>query len=191
MEYVKLTDGVEIKEIIQVKYSHTTDSCYIIFKGQDNNIYQLSISDHYADNHDQLLGLFEDADKDLVIDELTSYVKDDEFYDALQAFTYYGFEKASAYDESNVFKLVGKGNLDRALSGQYHDLSIESVGLLENNQILAINDHDLSINYIPKVEAIDYVEKMAEAEISFKDYYEQSQKFHEAELELEEERAIN
>ena len=51
MEYTKLTDGIEIKEVLQSKKSNTTESYYILFKDENGDVYQLALSDHYADNH--------------------------------------------------------------------------------------------------------------------------------------------
>lgn len=71
MEYTKLTDGIEIKEVLQGKKSNTTESYYILFKDENGDVYQLALSDHYADNH---WIPFTDDEYDLS-DELTDIIK--------------------------------------------------------------------------------------------------------------------
>ena len=173
MEYTKLTDGIEIKEVLQSKKSNTTESYYILFKDEHGDVYQLALSDHYADNH---WIPFTDDEDDLS-DELTDIIKDDDLADCISGLEYYGFSKAKKYDEKEVNELIGKGNLDKALSGETYDLKIETTELIENDQVLKINDSDLMINYLPKTEDINLVNELVENEVTAKDFYQQNENF--------------
>ena len=173
MEYTKLTDGIEIKEVLQSKKSNTTESYYILFKDENGDVYQLALSDHYADNH---WIPFTDDEDDLS-DELTDIINDDDLADCISGLEYYGFSKAKKYDEKEVNELIGKGNLDKALSGETYDLKIETTELIENDQVLKINDSDLMINYLPKTEDINLVNELVENEVTAKDFYQQNENF--------------
>lgn len=173
MEYTKLTDGIEIKEVLQGKKSNTTESYYILFKDENGDVYQLALSDHYADNH---WIPFTDDEYDLS-DELTDIINDDDLLDSITSLEYYGFSKAKKYDEKEVNELIGKGNLDKALSGETYDLKIETTELTENDQVLIINDIDLMINYLPKTEDINLVNELVENEVTTKDFYQQNENF--------------
>ena len=173
MEYKKLTDGIEIKEVLKSKKSNTTESYYILFKDENGDVYQLALSDHYADNH---WIPFTDDEDDLS-DELTDLVNDDDLMDCISGLEYYGFSKAKKYDEKEVNELIGKGNLDKALSGETYDLKIETTELIENDQVLKINDSDLMINYLPKTEDINLVNELVENEVTAKDFYQQNENF--------------
>lgn len=173
MEYTKLTDGIEIKEVLQGKKSNTTESYYILFKDENGDVYQLALSDHYADNH---WIPFTDDEYDLS-DELTDIINDDDLVDCITSLEYYGFSKAKKYDEKEVNELIDKGNLDKALSGETYDLKIETTELTENDQVLIINDSDLMINYLPKTEDINLVNELVENEVTTKDFYQQNENF--------------
>lgn len=173
MEYTKLTDGIQIKEVLQSKKSNTTESYYILFKDEDGDVYQLALSDHCADNH--WISFTEDEDD--LNDELTEIINDDDLMDCISGLEYYGFEKAKKYDEKAVKKLIGQGNLDKALSGETYDLKIETTELTENGQVLKINDSDLMINYLPKTEDINFVNELVENEVTTKDFYQQNENF--------------
>lgn len=173
MEYKKLTDGIEIKEVLQSKKSNTTESYYILFKDENGDVYQLALSDHYADNH---WIPFTDDEDDLS-DELTDLINDDDLMDCISGLEYYGFSKAKKYDEKEVNELIGKGNLDKALSGETYDLKIETTELTENDQVLKINDSDLMINYLPKTEDINLVNELVENKVTTKDFYQQNENF--------------
>lgn len=173
MEYTKLTDGIEIKEVLQSKKSNTTESYYILFTDENGDVYQLALSDHYADNH---WIPFTDDEDDLS-DELTDFINDADLMDCISGLEYYGFSKAKKYDEKEVNELIGKGNLDKALSGETYDLKIETTELIENDQVLKINDSDLMINYLPKTEDINLVNELVENKVTAKDFYQQNENF--------------
>ena len=97
--------------------------------------------------------------------------------DCISGLEYYGFSKAKKYDEKEVNELIGKGNLDKALSGETYDLKIETTELIENDQVLKINDSDLMINYLPKTEDINLVNELVENEVTAKDFYQQNENF--------------
>lgn len=156
LAYINKIGSVEdlsFTSIINAKQSIRTNSIYVLAVAADGSVYQIAFSDHPSDVH------YTDL-MDLDIDGLENFRGIQEFNDSILmsdpfAFTFFGFTKATKYDDSVVTDLIENETYsrDRAYSmADYKAAKIISAELLNGDQVLRVSYDDgdeYYINYTP------------------------------------------
>lgn len=146
-------EDLSFTSIINAKQSIRTNSVYVLAATADGSVYQIAFSDHPSDVHHADL-------MDLDIDGLENFRGLKEFNDSILmsdpfAFTFFGFTKATKYDDETVAYLIDNDTYsrDRAYSmADYKAAKIISAELLNGGQVLRVSYNDADeyyINYTP------------------------------------------
>lgn len=147
-----------VAEVIDIHQSHSTNSFYIIAKTADDEIKQISFSDHYSHTHFESLSDLSMYDEDYdAYEELQQALGDisnaefrDYTFDENTTVDYFGVDNASQYD-IDPETLIGDLSFDRAfISDSY---TIVKAELLNDKRVLKItydnNDTESYVNYTP------------------------------------------